>query len=284
MQRVGIPFLFLVTAWTNSLASKTSEVFWPGWLGPNRDGQVDYFEAPTEWPMELENVWSKEVGEGSSMPIVVDARVYQHARQNGEEVVWCLDLGSGNVLWRKSDRVPYRISYFGERHGDGPLSNPIYANGRLFTFSVTGILSAWAADSGELLWRRDYSERFAPTHPKWGHSTSPLVDGEQVVVHFGSDDDGVLVAFDVATGEEVWTEGEDGACHASPILVEIDGVAKLWNGTTSPWLDWKARQDGVCGLTSCRIVVLTKTPRHPFIIGDASLSGARTGEFAVWSR
>ena len=231
MQRVGIPFLFLVTAWTNSLASKTSEVFWPGWLGPNRDGQVDYFEAPTEWPMELENVWSKEVGEGSSMPIVVDGRVYQHARQNGEEVVWCLDLGSGNVLWRKSDRVPYRISYFGERHGDGPLSNPIYANGRLFTFSVTGILSAWAADSGELLWRRDYSERFAPTHPKWGHSTSPLVDGEQVVVHFGSDDDGVLVALDVATGEEVWTEGEDGACHASPILVEIDGVRQIveWN-------------------------------------------------------
>lgn len=232
MQRVVIPFLVLLTVWTNSLASKTEEVFWPGWLGPNRDGQVDYFEAPTQWPQDLQRVWSKEVGEGSSMPIVVDGRVYQHARQSGEEVVWCLSLDSGEVLWRKSDRVPYQISHFGERHGDGPLSNPTYANGRLFTLSVTGVLSAWAADSGERLWRRDYADRFVHTHPKWGHSTSPLVDGEQVVVHFGGDDDGVLVALDVATGEEVWTEGEDGASHASPILVEIDGVHQIveWNG------------------------------------------------------
>ncbi len=78
---------------------------------------------------------------------------------------------------------------------------------------------------------RDYGHRFAKTHPAWGHSTSPLVDGDQVVVHFGSDEAGVLVALDVATGEEVWTEGEDGACHASPIIVELEGVRQIveWN-------------------------------------------------------
>lgn len=208
-----------------------SEVHWPGWLGPDRDGRVDYFESPAQWPQRVALDWRIEVGEGSSMPVVAGGKVYQHARQNEEEVVWCMDLDTGEVLWRKSDRIPYRISYFGERHGDGPLSNPTIANGRLFTLSVTGILSAWAADSGELLWRRDYANRFVNTHPKWGHSTSPIVDSDQVVVHFGSDDAGVLVALDVVTGEEVWTEGEDGACHASPILVEFDGVRQIveWN-------------------------------------------------------
>ena len=39
------------------------------------------------------------------------------------------------------------------------------------------------------------------------------------------------MALDVATGEEVWTEGEDGVCHASPILVELQGVRQVveWN-------------------------------------------------------
>lgn len=165
------------------------------------------------------------------MPIVVEGRVYQQSRQNGEEVVQCLDLESGEVIWRKSDRVPYRIQSPGERHGSGPLSNPSYAKGRLFTLSVTGVLSAWDGDSGELLWRRDYADRFPKSHPDWGHSTSPLVDGDRVVLHFGGDRSGVLAALNVATGEEVWTEGEDGVCHASPIMAEINGVRQIveWN-------------------------------------------------------
>lgn len=165
------------------------------------------------------------------MPLVADGRVYQHARQEGHEVVWCLDLKTGDILWRKSYRVPYNMPGPGQRHGNGPNSNPALADGRLFTMSITGILSAWAMDSGSLLWRRDYADRFRRTYPEWGHSTSPLVDGDQVVVHFGGAPSGVLVALDAATGDEVWTEGEDGACHASPILVEIEGIRQIveWN-------------------------------------------------------
>lgn len=213
------------------LPSAASEVFWPGWLGPHRDGRVDYFDPPAEWPKSVEKDWSLVVGEGSSMPIVAEGRVYQHGRINGEEVVFAIDLDSGKVIWRDSYPVRYRISHFGERHGDGPLSNPAWADDRLFTLSVTNILSAWNANSGELLWRKDYTKRFREPYPKWGASTSPLIDGDQVIVHFGGAGGGFLAAFDPATGEELWTEGEDGACHSSPILVEIDGMRQIveWN-------------------------------------------------------
>ncbi len=219
----------VVLAFKASLSA--SDVFWPGWLGPNRDGRVDYFEPLAKWPKNLKQDWSLEVGWGGGTPLVVDDRVYQHARQRGDEVVLCLDLKSGEVLWGKKYRVAYGISSPGERHGNGPNSNPTLADGRLFTLSITGILSAWAADSGELLWRRDYADRYRNTHPSWGHSTSPLVDGDQVVVHVGGEAAGMLVAFDAATGEKVWTEGEDGSCHASPILVELQGVRQIveWN-------------------------------------------------------
>ena len=224
-------FTFLLLYISSACALPASEVYWPGWLGPNRDGQVDYFEVPEEWPKSVKREWSLVVGEGSGMPIVAEGRVYQHARLSGEEVVWCLDLESGEVLWRKSYPVNYRIQHFGTRHGNGPLSNPTWADGRLFTLSVINVFSAWDADSGELLWRKDYSDQFRNAYPDWGASTSPLVDGEQVIIHFGGARGGVLAAFDVATGKELWTEGNDGACHASPILVELNGVRQIveWN-------------------------------------------------------
>jgi outer membrane protein assembly factor BamB len=211
--------------------SLASEAYWPEWRGPNRDGHVEYFDPPSQWPKSLANDWRIEVGEGSAMPLIAEGSVYQHARQGGDEVVWKIDLESGKVLWRQNYRVPYRISSPGERHGDGPLSNPAYAEGRLFTFSVTGVLSAWNAESGELLWRKDYADRFDITHPHWGHSTSPLVDGEQVIVHFGGDHAGILVAMDVTTGKVIWSDDTDGACHASPIIVELKGIRQIveWN-------------------------------------------------------
>jgi outer membrane protein assembly factor BamB len=93
--------------------------------------------------------------------------------------------------------------------------------------SITGLLSAWDADSGELLWRRDYSSRFENGHPYWGASTSPLVDGNRVVVHFGTDDQGALIALDAESGKEIWSHGNDGASYASPILVEIEGRRQI---------------------------------------------------------
>jgi outer membrane protein assembly factor BamB len=115
----------------------------------------------------------------------------------------------------------------GERHGKGPKSSPALADGRLFTLSITGVLSAWDGESGELLWRRDYSERFEKGHPYWGAATSPLVDGNRVVVHFGTDDRGALIALDAESGKEIWSHGNDGPSYASPILAEIQGTRQI---------------------------------------------------------
>jgi outer membrane protein assembly factor BamB len=200
---------------------------WTGWLGPERNGWVAGFQPPDEWPAQLEQVWQVDVGTGYGSPLVSGGRVYQHARQGEEEVVWCLDVDAGDVIWRRSDTVPFQIGGGAEKHGKGPKSCPALADGRLFTLSITGRLSAWDAESGDLLWGRDFADRFDKTHPYWGASTSPLVDGDRVIVHFGSDDRGALIALDVDTGDEIWSHGDDGASYASPILVEIDGVRQI---------------------------------------------------------
>lgn len=215
---------------------------WTGWLGPQRNGWVTGFQPPGKWPEQLKKSWQATVGTGYGSPLVSGGRAYQHARQGEQEVVWCLDLATGSVKWRKSYTVPFKMGGGGESHGKGPKSCPTLADGRLFTLSITGVLSAWDATSGNLLWRRDYSTQFKQTHPNWGVTTSPLVDGNRVIVHFGNDDQGVLVALHVENGEEVWKQGKDGASYASPLLAGIHDVDQVveWNHRVVAGIDSKS--------------------------------------------
>jgi len=205
--------------------------YWPGWLGPERDGWVKGFQPPKKWPAKLKRVWQLRVGTGYGTPVVVGDKVYQHARQDEEEVVWSIDLKTGKKVWRSSHNTSFKMGGGGEKHGKGPKSNPIYSDGRLFVMSITGNLSSWDAASGKLIWRKDYNSRFKPSYPKWGMCNSPVVDGNRVITHFGNVEKGVLVALDVKTGKEIWTQGEDGPCYSSPLLVEHEGVRQVieWN-------------------------------------------------------
>ncbi len=210
-----------------------SHADWSGWLGPNRDGDVAGFTAPSEWPDKLDREWSIKVGTGYGTPLVSGGYVYQHARQGDNEVLLCIDLESGEVKWQREYVVPFKMGGGGEKHGKGPKSCPTIADGRVFTMSITGDLIAWDAESGEQLWRSNFGERFEPNQPYWGVSTSPIVDGDRVIAHFGNDKQGVLVALDVRSGEEVWSQGNDGTSYSSPLVVEIDGTRQV--------LDWNHR-------------------------------------------
>ncbi|MBQ65163.1 MAG: serine/threonine protein kinase [Euryarchaeota archaeon] len=229
--------IFFVLALAGALIPvlPAADLVWPGLLGPQRDGWVEHFKIPARWPKQLKKEWSVEVGAGYGTPLVEGQRVYQHARQGEEEVIWCVDLATGKQIWRKSYKNPFKIGGGGERHGKGPKSCPVMADGRLFTLSITGIIHAWDVESGSLLWRKDYRGKWEKgNQPNWGVSTSPIVDGERLIVHLGNDGVGALMAFDVKSGREVWSQGEHGTSYSSPLLVEIAGVRQVvqWNHET----------------------------------------------------
>lgn len=210
---------------------RADDIVWPGWLGPNRDGWVADFAPPKTWPTELQKVWQIEVGEGYGTPIVLGEHCFVHARQGDDEVLLKLQLKNGETVWRQSYAVPFKVGGGGEWHGKGPKANPVLADGRIFTMSSPGDVSAWNADSGKLLWRSEYGRRFKVNRPFWGATTSPIVDDGRVIVHFGNDERGVLVALDVESGKEVWAQGNDGTAYSSPLLVELFGVRQVveWN-------------------------------------------------------
>jgi outer membrane protein assembly factor BamB len=100
--------------------------------------------------------------------------------------------------------------------------------------SITGTLIAREIETGNVIWKRDYNARFAKSHPYWGVSASPIVVDNLVIVHFGNDERGTLVALDTATGKEVWTQGTEGTSYSSPLLADFAGVPQIidWNHNT----------------------------------------------------
>ncbi len=73
---------------------------WPQWRGANRDAKVTGFVAPENWPKELTKKWSVTVGEGVATPALVGDRLYVFGREEGQEVVRCLDAATGEVRWQ----------------------------------------------------------------------------------------------------------------------------------------------------------------------------------------
>ena len=227
--KILFPYFLLVSIFTISSVYGVDN--WTGWLGPNRDGRVTGFQEPDKWPKELERKWIQKVGSGYATPLIIADKIYIHSRINHSEYLSCLNLQSGKLIWRKGEVVPFTMGSGGESHGKGPKSNPIYSDGKIFTFSISGCLSARDASNGRLLWQKKYGKKLKKPHPFWGATTSPVVSGRNVFVHFGSCDDGILCSFNARSGEELWTKSGDGACYSSPLAVELFGVPQLveWN-------------------------------------------------------
>jgi outer membrane protein assembly factor BamB len=219
------------TALSGGTAADRESSFWSGLLGPDRNGWVKGFNTPDKWPQKLGKTWQLKVGAGYGSPVISDNLIYLHTRLGENEVVRCLELKTGSEKWQKAYPVPFRIGMGGERHGKGPKSCPVLAKGRLFTLGISGILSAWDSTSGKLLWRRDYITEFRKNQPYWGAASSPIVDGDKLIVHMGNDKKGTLLALDVRSGKEIWRQGKEGASYSSPLVVEISGIRQVvqWN-------------------------------------------------------
>jgi outer membrane protein assembly factor BamB len=197
---------------------------WTQWRGPSRDGAAPAPSDPKAWPEKLTQKWKIEVGTGYATPLVVGNRIYQFSRQGEREVMSALDADTGKVLWQTGHDAPFTMHSATTQHGPGPKSTPVFANGRLYSIGMTGIVTAYDAASGKQVWQKPGT---VPVPMFTTHAFSPLVDGGQVIFHVGGDDSGALTAYDVNTGAEKWSWKGDGPGYGSPVLVEIDGTRQL---------------------------------------------------------
>jgi outer membrane protein assembly factor BamB len=210
----------LLMAYAGSIASQGTGTDYPQWRGVNRDGAASGFTEPATWPEALKHRWKVDVGEGYATPLVVGNTVYVFTRRSGLEVMTALDAATGKERWHTGYAAPYAPATLAAAHGVGPKATPTFHDGRLFTLGMTGIVSAFDAATGEIVWQT----AAASEHPSYGMAVSPVAAGRLVIVHPGNH--GPLTAYDAATGIVQWSAVGRGA-YASPIVLELGGVRQV---------------------------------------------------------
>ena len=171
----------------------------------------------------LTQKWKIEVGTGYATPIVVGNRVFAFSRQQENEVMRAIDAGTGKVVWETSYPAPFKMNSATSRHGPGPKSTPTYADGRLFTLGMSGIVTAFDAATGKQVWQKPAP----PVEPTFHTAQSALVDRGLVILHVGGNNQGALTAFDPATGAVKWSWSGDGPAYGSPIVADIGGTRQV---------------------------------------------------------
>src|SRR5687767_12214481 len=130
-------------------ASRLAPADWPQWRGPNRDGIVKNAVVPATWPKALKEEWKIMVGLGHASPIESNGKIYVFARQGEDEVLLCLDAATGKQIWKSLGQpAPYTMHEAATAHGKGPKATPVINNGVVYTFGISGVLSAHDAATG----------------------------------------------------------------------------------------------------------------------------------------
>ena len=174
--------------------------------------------------MTLTKRWNVEVGTGYATPLVVGERLYVFTRQGENEVMTRARrrLGQGPLADELSGALQDEPGHRAARTGteiDADASPP------------TGCSrSASAASSrrstpptGKQIWQRPAD----PVEPLYHTAMSPLVVGNQMILHVGGHDNGALTSFDVATGKVRWSWNGDGPAYGSPLLFDLSGTPQV---------------------------------------------------------
>jgi hypothetical protein len=237
---------------------------WPSFRGDGGTGNGDGQRAVTEWDVATgKNIkWSTPIpGIANSSPIVWGNRVFtttaiSKAGNNSfktglygdvkpvddlsvhEFKIYSIDKASGKIVW---ERTAFTGAPKTKRHtkSSQASSTPVTDGRRVVAvFGSVGLLAAWDFN-GKELWRVDLgtldSGWFFDPAFQWGHSSSPIIYKNSVILQADVQKGSYIAAWDSATGKQLWKTArtDEISTWGTPVVVRgADGREELvTNGT-----------------------------------------------------
>ncbi len=212
------PLLFVLISFSGAAAAAPSGD-WPGFRGPNGNGQLEAGLPTGVGEPRLRVRWQRALGSGYS-GISLAAGVAVTGTSDAEhDLVMAFDPDTGEARWT-AVLGPLTVGVGGSK--DGPIATPAVSGGRVFMVSTDGRVVALDLPSGELLWSTHLVRDLGSTRPIYGFSTSAVVVGDVVVVQAGGQE-GALVGLEAESGALRWRTFSDGHYAQSPIVTELAG-------------------------------------------------------------
>ena len=83
-----------------------------------------------------------------------------------------IDAATGDEAWRTSYPAPFSVdpAAAADPHGPGPKATPAFADGRLYTLGLGGMVTAFDLATGDIVWQAPAP----PVGPLYGTAASPL--------------------------------------------------------------------------------------------------------------
>jgi outer membrane protein assembly factor BamB len=208
---------------------KRSAPAWPQFLGPRRDGIIRDKGLNVDWKAKPpQTLWKVPIGNGYSSEIIVGDRLYTQAKRGMRDGVLCLDVKDGKEIWFY-DAAPTYIDK--QKQGAGPRSTPTYHDGKLYCLFAMGELHCVTTE-GKKVWQADIFKDTGAASLLgeffyWGVCSSPLVEGDIVIVQPGGTKKNSVAGYHKDTGKLVWTVGDDPMGYASPISITVAGKRQV---------------------------------------------------------
>ena len=213
-----VPIILILGLMTMGLLGCTGSRDFPQWRGLQRDGKVTGFETPASWPTQMKLIWQQEVGEADASPAYAGGKFYLLVKQDSSEVLLCLDGENGNMHWKSIINAAPEITG-GARTHPGPRSTPTVTKGKVFTLGASGVVACHDAKEGKMIWIND---SYTTEVPRFFTSASPLVVENACILHLGGNENGVIVAFDVQTGKEIWSLAGEPCTYSSAMTMQME--------------------------------------------------------------
>ena len=231
---------------------------WPSWRGPGGTGSTNETALPVKWSATDNIAWKSPIaGLGVSTPIVSGHRVFvtsqvgtstrragNHPRlvQGGDPtaageralgesrrdvtsegkttfVIEAFDRARGTRLWQ------YRVDAAGplpEVHDKHNMasSSPVTDGQLVYAWFATGQIVALDMN-GKPVWERHLGREIAPFDVVWGHSSSPVIFEDDLLLLCDHATKSYLLAVDKKTGREKWRadRGSGKMSYSTPLVV-----------------------------------------------------------------
>lgn len=231
---------------------------WPHWRGPGASGIAPDAALPLRWSASEGIAWRAPIaGLGVSTPIVSGGRVYvtsqigSGVRREGNHprlvqgadaaslgeralgasrgaagqdttlfVLEAFSATDGKRLWERRLEAEGALTPVHDKHN---LATPSPVSDGTIAFALfgTGQIAAFAPD-GRTIWQRHLGKEISPFDVQWGHSSSPVLHGDSLILLCDHASASYLLALDKKTGKERWRadRGKGRSSYSTPLVIE----------------------------------------------------------------